>query len=237
MPSATTFDLIVIGGGIAGLVGANRAAEAGLCVAVLEKGTAEKYPCNTRFTGGAFHVAYRDVMTDADALLASIRSLTAERFAPERAGPVATDGRRAYAWLQTEGMRFVKGGVPEYLHRVFAPPRRQRAGQDWEGRGGDVLLRTLEANLKKRGGAIHRGHRARALIMADGRCIGVRAETGGGTVELGARAVLIADGGFQGNPDLLVRYNTVKAPARIQQRGPAPDVVTDCAWPRPPVPR
>jgi len=219
MQSTTTFNLIVVGGGIAGLVGANRAAQAGLRVAVLEKGTAEKYPCNTRFTGGAFHVAYRDVMTDADALLATIRSLTAEHFAPERAGPLAIDGRRAYAWLQAEGMRFVKGGVPEYLHRVFAPPRRQRAGQDWEGRGGDVLLRTLEANLGKRGGAVLRGHRARELMMADGRCVGVRAETSGGTIEFGARAVLIADGGFQGNLDLLGRYNIARAPTLLQQRG------------------
>lgn len=113
------------------MVAANRAAEAGLSVAVLEKGTAEKYACNSRFTGGAFHVAYRDVMTDADALVQTIRDLTGPYFAPAPAQILATEGRRAYAWLQAQGIRFVKGGVPEYLHCVFAPPRRNRAGQDW----------------------------------------------------------------------------------------------------------
>ena len=54
----TGYDAIVIGGGIAGLVAANRAAELGRRVAVLEKGTAEKYLCNTRYTYGTFHINF-----------------------------------------------------------------------------------------------------------------------------------------------------------------------------------
>jgi fumarate reductase flavoprotein subunit len=45
-------DIIVIGAGIAGLTAANRAAQLGLRALVLEQGSADKYLCNTRYTGG-----------------------------------------------------------------------------------------------------------------------------------------------------------------------------------------
>src|SRR5215475_9612244 len=49
-------DVLVIGGGIAGLVAANRAAELGQRTIVLEKGTADRYLCSSRYTGGTFHI-------------------------------------------------------------------------------------------------------------------------------------------------------------------------------------
>jgi fumarate reductase flavoprotein subunit len=33
---------------------------------VLEKGAEDRYPCNTRVAGGAFHVAHRDVAEDPE---------------------------------------------------------------------------------------------------------------------------------------------------------------------------
>ncbi len=54
----SSFDVLVIGGGIAGLVAANRAAELGKRTVVLEKGTADRYLCSSRYTGGTFHIGY-----------------------------------------------------------------------------------------------------------------------------------------------------------------------------------
>ena len=62
---ATRYDVVVVGGGIAGLVAAGRAAELGLSVVVLEQGEGERYLCNTRYTGGTFHVGYTDVAKPA----------------------------------------------------------------------------------------------------------------------------------------------------------------------------
>ncbi|MCC7081048.1 MAG: FAD-binding protein, partial [Burkholderiales bacterium] len=56
--------MAVVGGGMAGLVAANRAAQLGLKVLVLEQSEADRYLCNSRYTGGTLHVAMSDIMLD-----------------------------------------------------------------------------------------------------------------------------------------------------------------------------
>ena len=199
-------DILIIGGGIAGLTAANRAAQLGLKALVLEQGSAEKYLCNSRFTGGTLHVFMRDIMDDPAELTRAIVE-TSNGFVSELlASTMAAEGSRVVRWLQEEGMRFMKASSSAHHRWVLAPPGRSRPGLDWEGRAGDVLLRTLGENLAKRGGAIQRGTRAQSLIVENGRCCGVVARTAEGEVRLTARAVVIADGGFQGNPELVRQY-------------------------------
>ena len=131
---------------------------------------------------------------------------------------IAREGRRVVKWLQDEGMRFIRASASEYHKWVSAPPGRSRPGLDWEGRAGDVLLRTLESRLVSRKGALLRGVRAMSLVMDNGRCVGVVAEANGVAQTYRARAVMIADGGFQGSPELFGRHIS-KHPERLKQRG------------------
>jgi fumarate reductase flavoprotein subunit len=121
-------------------------------------------------------------------------------------------------WLQDEGARFLKASASAYHNWVLAPPGRVRPGLDWEGRAGDVLLRNLEANLLKRGGALQRGTRALRLLSEGSVCTGVEAVRQGEPVSVCAHAVVIADGGFQGDPELVGKFIT-RHPDRIKQRG------------------
>jgi len=57
-------EVVVVGAGIAGLVAANRAAQLGKRVVVLEKSTEQKYRSNSRYTYGTFHIHFTGV--DAD---------------------------------------------------------------------------------------------------------------------------------------------------------------------------
>jgi len=211
-------DVVIVGGGIAGMISANRAAQLGLKVTVLEKGTAQKYLCNTRITGGSFHICHRDIMHDEAILKQAILDSTAGFVPEEFAALIAKDGRRVVRWLQDEGLKFMRASGSEHHRWVLSPPGRSKPGIDWEGRAGDVLLRTLEQQLTQRGSAIVRGAHADALITDGARCTGVLATIAGQQKEFRARAVIITDGGFQGNPEMVGRYIS-KYPERIKQRG------------------
>ena len=96
-------DIVIVGGGIAGLTAANRAAELGLKALVLEKGTEDKYLCNTRYTGGTLHVCMSDIMSGEDALLEKIETICGDVARPDLARAIAQDAERAVRWLQGEG--------------------------------------------------------------------------------------------------------------------------------------
>ena len=215
MTSDKTCDVLVIGGGIAGLVAANRAAELGKRTLVLERGTDDRYLCSSRYTGGTFHVAFNDVMAGGDKLAGVIDQTTRGFARKDVAGAIAKDSSRLVRWLQGEGIRFVNLG--HYHTFVLAPPSRTGPGLDWEGRGGDVLLRTLGANLLKRGASIVRGTRARALDVSVPGKVRVEADQAGAKAVFEATAVVIADGGFPANIDL-VRKHITPVPERILQR-------------------
>ncbi len=211
-------DVVVIGAGMAGLVAANRAAQLGLKALVLEQSEADRYLCNSRFTGGTLHVAMSDIMLEPSDLARNIEKSTQGFVSPEWVQLFASEGRKVVRWLQDEGARFLKASAMAYQSWVLAPPGRIRPGLDWEGRAGDVLLRNLEANLNKRGAEILRGARAQDLIVENGACVGLRAVRAGQQLEVRAKAVVIADGGFQGDPELVGEFIT-RHPDRLKQRG------------------
>ncbi|ARP83016.1 hypothetical protein CAL12_20815 [Bordetella genomosp. 8] len=210
-------DVCVVGGGLAGLSAALMAAENGLKVIVLERDEAEDYLCNSRMTGGAFHICLTDILSDESVLEQKILGATEGSVNPALARAMAVDTKRAVRWLQSHGIRFIKGGAEAHHNFVLSPPSLQRVGSDWKGRGGDVLLRTLGAELAKFGGAILRGHRATELVVENGRCVGLRGSRGDDAFEVRAATVVIADGGYQCDPAIL-REGISPAPEKLLQR-------------------
>ena len=207
-------DVVVIGGGLAGLVAANRAAELGKRAVVLEKGTAEKYICNSRYTYGTFHINFNDVMAGEDKLYATIVACTDGFARKDLAHTVARYGARLMHWLRAEGIELTDLG--QYHTNVLSPVWRSGAGFKWDGYAGDVTLQKLEANLTKRGGAILRGTRASAIKPA-GPGIEIQAAQPEGSISFTARAVVIADGGFQANMEM-VRQHISPAPEKLLPR-------------------
>jgi fumarate reductase flavoprotein subunit len=211
------YDVAIVGGGIAGLTSGVRLAERGVRVVVLEKGESERYPCNTRYSGGAFHLCFHRVYEDEAALTEVIHQRTQGAARPDIARAVARDTRTAVDWLKSKGVRFIKGGPDAWRESTLAPPLVAKPGLHWEGRGGDVLLRTLDAAFTKANGTILRGARARCVRMDGDRCVGVEFDQQGKAVSLDAGTVMLCDGGFQANHDLLREFIT-KAPEKLKQR-------------------
>lgn len=222
MTASLTTRLCVVGAGLAGLTAALRAAEQGVQVLVLEQSTEREHLCNSRLTGGVFHVCVADIQTDPDTLEQTILRATGGHADLGLARAVAHDARRAVKWLQAKGARFIRGSAEPHQNFVLAPPALHRSGLDWKGRGGDATLRLLEAALVKAGGRVLRGHRARALRVDGGRCTGLSGETADGTAfDVGAAFVLIADGGFQNAPDLLQAHITPQPAALLPRNAGA----------------
>lgn len=220
MTSNEQYDVVVVGGGIAGLSAANRAAQQGLKVAVLERGTDERYLCNSRYSGGVLHIASHNAKDPAEKLMEVIKHATSGKADPELARALATTAGRAIDWLHDEGAKYIRVGNIVWQQHVLAPPRPLVAGLDWKGRGPDVMLRQLAANLEKRGGKVMRLPAA-ALMEKEGQCIGIEAaEDGKGASrqQFHARAVVLADGGYQGNPALVREHMGIDF-AKVKTRG------------------
>jgi fumarate reductase flavoprotein subunit len=199
-------DLAIVGAGVAGLTAANRAAQLGCRVLVLEKGEDEHYACNSRIATGVLNVAHTDPHSDPTLLRRAIEIDTEGHAAPALAEALATTVGRVMQWLRAEGARMIKVPIHGTSRWMLAPPRTLTAGLDWKGRGPDVLLQTLAGNLKRRGGTLLLGARAHRLRIEGRRCIGVTARQGDRAFDVKAASTVLADGGFQGNPQLVGRF-------------------------------
>ncbi|MBM3342065.1 MAG: FAD-dependent oxidoreductase [Betaproteobacteria bacterium] len=220
MSNETNFDVVIIGGGIAGLATANRAAQQGLKVAVLERGQGPQYLCNSRYSGGVLHIAMHNAKDPPESLMEVIKTATNGKADPELARALATTAGRAIDWLQSEGAKYIRVGNIVWQQHVLAPPRPIVAGLDWKGRGPDVTLRQLVANLQKRGGRLIQTP-ALSLMEREGRCVGVEAggnEEGANKEQFTARAVVLADGGYQGNAALVREHMGIDL-AKVKTRG------------------
>jgi fumarate reductase flavoprotein subunit len=216
------YDVLTIGGGFSGLVTACRAAELGLKAAVLEARSEDRYPCSSRYTTGVCNVMGLAILADPDVLYRAIIEGSSSAASPALARAVADNGKRTIDWLAGEGARFITRALQKDQpgQKVLAPPRRLSAGLDWEGRGGDVLMRQLEASLTRRGGTLMRGTTAEAIVVENRACAGVTARRNGERARIDARSVVVADGGFAANARMVAQLITPRADRVLARVGP-----------------
>ncbi len=210
-------DVAVVGAGFAGLVAAVRAQELGAGGAVLEATAAE--PCwnNSRMAGGNFASAGGSPEEPPDQLAARLMRWMGDHGDEALIRAWAKASGESYRWLIARGTRFVHlRGTP-----VMAPVRPNRAGVVWEGRGCDLTVRRLHAELLHRGGAFYGHTRASELLRDNGGVVGLLGERlePQARVEIASRAVILADGGFAGNPELLRKHAAIARPDRLALRG------------------
>jgi fumarate reductase flavoprotein subunit len=218
---AAEWDLIAVGAGLAGLTAANRALELGQRTLVLERSTIPRHFCASRTNGGVFHVGFRSVTADPKELFDVINKATRNLPDPPVARALADNAMRAVNWLKSFGTKFVPleptDGWKE--HTLYPLGFHDKTTMEWEDLGADRLITRLEQRVKELGGESIRGARVTALIVEGGAVRGVKAQTSQGENSYRAKAVVLADGGFEANKVMLKRFVTTH-PEHLHMRAP-----------------
>jgi tricarballylate dehydrogenase len=219
-------DVVVVGAGNAALCAALAAAEQGAEVLVLERAPKGERGGNTSFTAGAIRCAYDGVdhlrelmpdLTDQEIATTDFGTYTEDQFFDDmarvtefRADPdlallLVRRSRPTLLWLRANGVRF----QPIWGRQAFKVEGRFRF---WGGLtveawgGGPGLVEALFAAAAKAGIEVAYDARAQSLLADDDGVHGVSVRHRGRTLEVRAKAVVLACGGFEANAEWRTRY-------------------------------
>ncbi|GAB5469320.1 MAG: FAD-dependent tricarballylate dehydrogenase TcuA [Rhodospirillales bacterium] len=220
------WDVIVIGAGNAAFCAAHAAREKGASVLMLERAPKAENGGNSRFTAGAIRFAYDGVddiralcpdlseeqiaITDfgtytTDQFFDDMFRVTRYRTDPALCERLVTQSKESMFWLRDKGIRF----MPIYGRQAFKVDGRFKfwGGLTLEVWGGGPGLVEAHTKIALESG-IEIAYGAKAIsLLHDGHAVtGVKAKHKGEIVEIPAKAVVVATGGFQANPELRTRY-------------------------------
>ena len=219
-------DVCVVGAGNAAICAALAARERGAEVTILECAPVAERSGNTRFTAGAMRVAYDGVddivklvpdlseeerrITDfgtytTDQFFDDIARLTQYRADPDMVEILVKRSLDTLLWMRSKGVRF----VPMYGRQAFKVDGRFTfwgglAVEAWGG--GPGLVEMLFAAVDKHKIDVQYETSAVSLLHDDDGVNGVRARRKGRALEVRARAVVLASGGFEANAEWRTRY-------------------------------
>ena len=191
-------DVLVLGSGLAGMAAALSAKEAGASVTVIDKAPETSRGGNTRFSGGALRCPTAE--TTPDMLIEELDRITKGRANRALARVLYGRAEKDVQWLIGLGAPLVDPSVER--------PDLRGGKMSYHVRGnGYGLVESLYPRLAERGVACKFEIKATDFLTDDhGRVCGVRAKTRTGYVNMLARAVVMATGGFQANTEMRVRY-------------------------------
>ncbi|MCZ6472345.1 MAG: FAD-dependent oxidoreductase, partial [SAR324 cluster bacterium] len=221
-----TCDVVVVGAGNAALCAALAARESGAGVLVLEAAPEELRGGNSRFTGGIVRMVFNGVedleqiyddLTEDEKANADFGSYTAEDFFndmgritqyrtnPDLCEVMIDKSLESYLWMKSKGVKF----MPPYNRQAFKVDGKFKfwgglAVEVWGG--GEGLVSALFNAAEREGIKVMYNTRATACLHGDEGVHGVRALSEGRSVEIQAKAVVLAAGGFESNAEWRTRY-------------------------------
>ena len=197
-----TYDLVVIGMGAAGLSAAVSFAEArpGARVAVLERATKDERGGATRYTSSWFRVT-EDRKLDPN-FVGMMESLSG--------GLADLDYCRTLEREVSDSIGFLEQHDVEYVYfKQGLPNRNTGGGLGMPGGGGAGIVQGLAGVLERTDAVeiLYETEGVRLTLSDEGRVDGVLVRGKDGLLrKLGAGAVVIACGGFEGNQEMLTQY-------------------------------
>ena len=220
-------DVLVVGGGNAAMCAALSAREQGASVIVLERAPQDEAGGNSAFTAGNIRTVFHGTddirelcpdLSDEEVAMSDFGTYTEDQFYddmgrlteyktdPDMCELLVTRSLETMKWMRGKGVRF----LPIYGKQAF---KIGGIFKFWGGLvvsawgGGPGLVEALTEACGKNDIRIMYGARVTELLH-DGGVHGarVRLRDQRKTVEIKARAVVLATGGFQANPEMRTRY-------------------------------
>ncbi len=216
------FDVVIVGCGVAGLSAALEALEQGASVALLERSDVDERGGQTRWTEAQMRMKNDAEVADdleshfaenaghhLDPVLVSEAVNDFENWSsivkvlnftdPELIGTLAERAGPTLQWMKQFGVRF--DSQPSYFITTCTT-RLSPVG------GGLAIVEALAPAAEKAGARFFYRTTARRLVQDDqGAVVGLEANgPGNRRLRFTAKSVVLASGGFQGNPEMLARY-------------------------------
>jgi tricarballylate dehydrogenase len=220
-------DVVVIGAGNAAFCAALAAREQGAQVIVLEVADEDEAGGNSRYTAGAIRFAHegvedlKNVLPDLsqseidnaefgtytqDEFFDDMFRVTEFRADPDLVETLITSSLETVIWMREKGVRF----QPSYGRQAFKT--EEGKFRFWGGLcvetwgGGPGLIENLTKAAARDGIEVMYKTRAISLLHSDDGVHGVKVRSNGKSMEIHARSVVIASGGFEANAEMRTRY-------------------------------
>jgi flavocytochrome c len=197
-----TFDVIVIGTGMAGMSAAISAAENGAKVVLLDKQQQALAGGSSALALGGFSLPEADT--------AEAKQLFVDEYIKKSGGRADRALIQFLAENITHDIEWLVGRGANLMKAMPAPPYRTvtRLVAPGSFRGMPSLLAAMHTEAKKLGVAEVYRAKAKVLLVdsTTGRVVGLRASTPAGLVDYRAKATVLATGGYAGNPKMLEQW-------------------------------
>ncbi|GAB7090275.1 FAD-dependent tricarballylate dehydrogenase TcuA [Halorubrum luteum] len=205
MTATESYDIVVVGCGIAGITAGLRAAERDLSVAILEKAPKKHRGGHTQFTE-SFRIPTEDIELEQDVefnvedysasdFYSDIMKVTHYRADEDLAEVVTQEAAETFEWLTAQGMEW------EYQ----APHPGYTAGRVWLD--GEEMIDELVDVLEDKGVDIYYNAEARGVNRDDnGRVDSVTVFLDGQRTEFEAGATILAAGDYGSSKEKRTRY-------------------------------
>jgi len=201
MGMTTETDLVVIGSGISGMVAAVTAAEGGTKVIVFEK--QRSLGGTSNFFQGTFAVESdmqrkKYITYSRDEAFKSIMDYSHWMANPRLVRAIVNESADTIDWLQKQGVVFIDATInmpnsPNTYHAIKG--------------AGETVIKELTIRAKEKGVDIRLSSPVKSLIKQGDRISGVIAEIDEEETEVGAKAVVIASGGYVNNKEWIKKYS------------------------------